>query len=99
MSAIISISIKKEDLDKIPSSAYIKGKTASYLPLSIFINDDLDKFENNVSIQLSQTEEERKAKAPRTFLGNGKVVFVRGEVKTAKDIKAAGGGSDGDEPF
>lgn len=94
MSAILSVSIKKEDLDKISSSSFIKGKSATYIPLSIFIDDKVDKFKQNVSITLGQSEEERKAKAPKTYLGNGKVVYVRGDVKTAKELS-----EESDAPF
>ena len=33
---------------------------------------------NNASIMISQTQEEREAKKPRTYIGNGKVVWTDG---------------------
>ena len=98
MSAIISISIKKEDLDKLDPSAFIKGKSATYIPLSIMVDDKQDKFGNSVSVQLQQSKEDREAKKPKVYLGNGKVVYVRGEVTVTKDLPAAGAESK-DEPF
>ena len=95
MSAIIGLSVTKEQIAAIPDSKCHKGKNGHYVNLSVFINDEV-KFGNNVSLQLSQTQEEREAKAPRTFLGNGKVVFVRDGIKTAKEIEAAGDGGDDD---
>ena len=93
MSAIIGLSVTKEQIAAIPDSKCHKGKNGHYVNLSVFINDEV-KFGNNVSLQLGQTQEEREAKAPRTFLGDGKVVFVRDGIKTAKEIEAAGGGGD-----
>ena len=77
MSQIINISI---DLNKI-ESAKIKtvtlksGKVAKYLDVTIFTKDEADTYGNNASMTLSQTKEERTAKAPVVYLGNGKVVF------------------------
>jgi hypothetical protein len=99
MAAIISISIKKEDLDKLDPSKFIQGKTATYIPLSLFIDDKNDKYGNNVSMTLGQSEEERNAKAPKVYLGNGKVVSVKDGIKTAKDITASGPPVGSREPF
>ena len=72
MSAIVNFSINVEDIDK---SKLIKGKKGSYLNLTLSINDDT-KFGNNASISVSQSKEEREAKETKTYLGNGKVVWV-----------------------
>lgn len=72
---IVNISL---NLDKIDKTKIIKGKKGKYLPLTFFIQDEEDQFGNNVSCIQAQTEEERKAKAERNYLGNGKVVFSDG---------------------
>ena len=43
---------------------------------TISINDKVDNYGNNVSEWVSQTKEEREAKANRIYSGNGKVVFI-----------------------
>ena len=43
--------------------------------ITISLNDAPDQYGNNVAIWISQTKEERDAKAQRVFLGNGKIVF------------------------
>lgn len=91
MGLIIQASLKKEDLDRLSPDQMVKGKTARYIPLSIYVDEKLDKFKNNVSIQLSQSKEDREAKKPKTYLGNGKVIFAKGEIKTAKELQ--------DDPF
>lgn len=97
MGLIINASIKKEDFEKLPDDAFYQGKNAKYLNLSIYIDDKNDKFGNNVSLQLTQSKEDREAKSPKTYLGSGKVVYSRGEIKTAKEL--ASEAASGDEPF
>ena len=72
MAQIISCSI---DVTKIDKSKLVKGKKGTYLPLSIVLNDEPDKYGNDVSVSLTQTKEERDAKTPRVYLGNGKTVW------------------------
>lgn len=72
MSAIVNFSINVEDIDK---SRLIKGKKGSYLNLTMSINDET-KFGNNASVSVSQSKEEREAKEAKTYLGNGKVVWM-----------------------
>jgi hypothetical protein len=71
MSTIINASL---DLTKVEKSKVIKGKKGSYINVTMFINDEVDQFGNHASIIMSQTKEERDAKTPRVYLGNGKVV-------------------------
>ena len=75
MATLINSSI---NLAKIPKDKIIDGEKGKYIPLSIALNDDLDKFGNNCSITVAQTKEERDAKTPKIYLGNGKVVWTNG---------------------
>ena len=85
MGAIINASIR---VDKLPKEKFVKGKKDKdgkiphYYNLTISVNNET-RYGNNVSIQDSQTKEEREAKAPRTYLGNGKVVWTDGQIKLA----------------
>jgi hypothetical protein len=88
MAAIITLSLKKEDIDNFPKSAIYEGKS-TYYNLSVIINDDNDKFGQNVSVTAAQTQEEREAKKPKVFVGNGKVVWVKGDIKTAKSLEGS----------
>ena len=51
-------------------------KNGKGIATTISINDRLDNFGQNVGEWISQTKEEREAKARRIFTGNGKVVFI-----------------------
>tara|TARA_R110000803_G_scaffold154013_2_gene218828 strand:- start:256 stop:591 length:336 start_codon:yes stop_codon:yes gene_type:complete len=75
MSALITGSIR---VDRLPKEKFIKGKDgAVYYNLTISIGDET-RFGNNVAFMDSQTKEERDAKVAKTYLGNGKVVWIEG---------------------
>ena len=76
MASIIKASI---DLNKIPKEKIFVGKKGKYLPITITLNDELDQFGNQGPVVVEQTKEEREAKAPKTYLGNVKVVWTNGE--------------------
>jgi hypothetical protein len=80
MATIINASI---DVTKIDRTKLIKDK---YLNLSIIVDDKNDKFGNNVSITLNQSSEERAAKAPKTYMGNGKVVWGVGKLDVSTNV-------------
>ena len=73
MSTIVNASI---DLTKIEKSKVIDGKKGKYINITMFVNDEVDQFGNNASIIMSQTKEEREAKTPRVYLGNGKTCLL-----------------------
>ena len=75
MASIIKASI---DLNKIPKDKIYVGKKGKYLPITITLNDELDQFGNQGPVVVEQTKEERDAKAPKTYLGNVKVVWTNG---------------------
>jgi hypothetical protein len=73
MATILSASL---NVAKIDSTKLIDGRTGKFLNVTITINDEVDKFGNNASIFESQTKEEREAKTPKNYLGNGKVIWT-----------------------
>jgi hypothetical protein len=73
MAQLLAVSI---DLTKIDKSQIIEGKNGGkYVNVTLSVNDEDDKFGNNVSLWQSQSKEEREAKANRVFLGNGKKLW------------------------
>ena len=75
MASIIKASI---NLNEIPKDKIYVGKKGKYLPITITLNDELDQFGNQGPVVVEQTKEERDAKAPKTYLGNVKVVWSIG---------------------
>ena len=76
MASIIKTSI---NLNEIPKDKIYVGKKGKYLPITITLNDELDQFGNQGPVVVEQTKEERDAKAPKTYLGNVKVVWTNGQ--------------------
>lgn len=81
MAVVINFS---NNVEKFPKDKYIKGKKGVYQNLTVVLNDEVDQFGFNAKIFVSQTTEERKAKTPKIYVGNGKVVWTDGKVNTAK---------------
>jgi len=76
MAGIIKCSI---NLNAIPKDKIIQGKKGKYLPITLTINDEIDNFGNQGPVVVEQSKEERDAKAPKTYLGNVKVLWTNGE--------------------
>jgi hypothetical protein len=101
MSVLLNASIR---VDKLPKEKFIKGKDgAVYYNLTISIQDET-RFGNNVAITDSQTREEREAKKPKNYLGNGRVVWTDGNVLLAEreeesEAVVVEGENDKDLPF
>lgn len=71
-----SIDLTKIDKTKIKEVQCKDGHTGKFIDISILINDEQDKFNNICSVSMGQTKEEREAKVPTVYLGNGKRVWV-----------------------
>jgi hypothetical protein len=86
MASIINSSI---NLSEIPKEKIINGKKGKYLPITITLNDEQDKFGNNGPIIVQQTKEERESKVEKKYLGNVKVVWTNGtNVEPNKEMAA-----------
>ena len=80
MAGIIKTSI---NLSQIPKDKIIVGKKGKYLPIAITVNEEPDQFGNQGPVIVDQSKEEREAKAPKTYLGNVKVVWTNGQFPDA----------------
>jgi len=88
MGAIINYSLR---VDKLPKEKFIAGKDgAVYVNLTMSVNDET-RYGNNASVMINQTQEEREAKKPRTYIGNGQVVWTDGNIVKAEreEVKEA----------
>jgi hypothetical protein len=100
MSAIITYSLR---VDKLPKEKFIAGKDgAVYVNLVMTVNDET-RYGNNASVTISQTQEEREAKKPKEYIGNGKVVWTDNTIKLAeredKEAPAVQEAETSDLPF
>jgi hypothetical protein len=98
MGSIASISI---DLSKLDKSKIVNGKNGQkYYNLNIGINDLSDQYGNNIQVTEPQTLEQRSAKEPKTFYGNGKVFWTDGKIEVAKKNEVVSKvANNNDSPF
>ena len=98
MGAIASISI---DLSKLDKSKIVNGKNGQkYYNLNIGINDATDQYGNNIQVTEPQTLEQRNAKEPKTFFGNGKIFWTDGKIEVAKKNEVSSKvANNNDSPF
>lgn len=80
MSKILSISIDVTKIDKSKIVSLDKNmqpfkNNAKYLSVDVVLNDEVNQYGQDCYICLSQTKEEREAKVPKVYLGNGKTVW------------------------
>lgn len=68
------------NLSKIPKEKIIEGKKGQWLPIDIYIGDDVDEWGNNGNVSVGQEREEWEAKKPKVYLGNIKVTYVKGDM-------------------
>ena len=95
MSALVNFSI---DLTKISKDQIILGKKGKYVNLTASINEET-MFGNNVKFFSSQSKEQREAKEPKNYLGNGKVVWTDGKITLAEKQEVVAEESGSDLPF
>lgn len=75
MSALINLSI---NLDNLPKEKFVKGKKGTYYNFTLSVNDDTNAYGQNASAFDSQSKEQRDAKEPKKYIGNGQVVWTDG---------------------
>jgi hypothetical protein len=81
MAALLDLYIKLETLETLLK--VIKTKNEKGVALTISINDETNKFGQNVTSYVSQTKEQQEAKKERYYVGNGKVFWTKGNVEKA----------------
>jgi len=87
-------------VDKLPKEKFVKGKDgAVYYNLTISVSDET-RYGNNVAITDSQTKEEREAKKPKLYLGNGSTLWTDGKsVKPQQEAQPQDNDNNVDLPF
>jgi hypothetical protein len=81
MGALGSIYLKLETLETIVKT--IKAKNEAGISIDVSIDDKSNQYGQNISAYVSQTKEQREAKVNKYYVGNGKVLWTDGTIKTA----------------
>ena len=80
MASLSEIYLKKSTLETILKALNAKqGKDAEGVKLTISLSDQPNNFGQNVSAYVAQTKEQRDAKKPLFYVGNGKTFWSKGE--------------------
>ena len=80
MASLSEIYVKKSTLEKIIKALNAKqGKDAEGVKLTISLSDQTNNYGQNVSVYVAQTKEQRDAKKPLFYVGNGKTFWSKGE--------------------
>jgi hypothetical protein len=99
MSSLNSAFIKTEKLKEILH--ILEQKQAKGLELTISISDTGNDYGQNVSVFVSQTKEQRDAKKPKFYVGNGKTFWTDGKIVIPQKMETneAGITQSDDIPF
>lgn len=82
MSALAEIFIKTETLKTLFDTVSKKGEKG--VKLTVSINDETNQYGQNVTSYVSQTKEQREAKANKFYAGNGQIFWTNGSICVAK---------------
>lgn len=106
MSHLSEIYFKAETLKTLADTVAKKGEKG--VSITVSTSDEANEWGQNVSAFVAQTKEEREAKKPRFFVGNGKVFWSDGntpfvpkkeQAHTPKQEYASSEDSGDDLPF
>jgi hypothetical protein len=82
MATLSNVYFKLETLETLVSA--LKKKGESGVGLTISTNDTGDAYNQNVSVYVSQSKDDRDAKKPRFYVANGNVNWTDGKVTVMK---------------
>jgi hypothetical protein len=76
----------------IPHPSIFIGEKGAYLDCDLTERREIDDYKNTHNIALQQTKEDRQAKAPKVYIGNGKTLtFGTSSAPSAAPRRAAQG--------
>ena len=80
MASLSEIYVKKSTLETMLKVLNAKqGKEGEGVKLTISLSDQPNNYGQNVSAYVAQTKEQRDAKTPLFYVGNGKTFWSKGE--------------------
>lgn len=102
MASLNEVYIKTETLEKVLKTLKKKGEKG--VKLIAAIQDETNDWNQNVSVFVSQTKEQREEKAKKFYVGNGRTFWTDGtikqfEYKEGSSSSENNSGGDGDLPF
>jgi hypothetical protein len=86
MASLSSLYIKIETLKTLVDT--LEKKNEKGVELTVSVNDEPNKYEQNVSAWVSQTKEQREQGKPRYYVGNGKTFWSSNGKPAAPAVEA-----------
>lgn len=86
MAALGQIFLKKEKL--VEMIELIDQKNAKGVSISLSISDEPSKYGENISAYIEQSQDERTAKEPKRYMGNGKIYWNNNIIKNGVKIES-----------
>ena len=106
MASLSEIYVKKSTLETILKALNAKqGKEGEGVKLTISLSDQTNNFGQNVSVYVAQSKDQRDAKTPLFYVGNGKTFWSKGETpcpqreEPKQEQKPVTSGNENDLPF
>ena len=105
MASLSEIYVKKSTLETMLKALNAKqGKEGEGVKLTISLSDQTNNYGQNVSVYVAQTKEQREAKTPLFYVGNGKTFWSKGETpcpqrEEQKAPQPVSSANDDDLPF
>lgn len=96
MGQLINVKI---DVNKIDKSRLFTGEKGTYLNIVVSELQQPDQYGNTHSIYMQQTKEEREARQPKIYLGNGRALNFDSTQPAAPSQPPAQGNDDDSLPF
>jgi arginine deiminase len=87
MATLTDLYITEKTLETLLNT--IRAKKEKGVSLTISISDDVNTYGQNVSSYVSQSKEQREAKANKFYVGNGKVFWTDGKVFKPEKVEKA----------
>ena len=106
MASLSEIYVKKSTLETILKALNAKqGKEGEGVKLTVSLSDQPNNYGQNVSVYVAQTKEQRDAKTPLFYVGNGKTFWSKGETpvpqreEPKQEQKPVTSGNENDLPY
>ena len=79
MSSLNSLYLKLSTLKEMVD--VLERKQENGISITVSINDEVNNYGQNISAFVSQTKEQREAKANKFYVGNGRTVWTDGKIQ------------------
>ena len=88
MSSLNSLYLKLSTLKEMVD--VLERKQENGISITVSINDEVNNYGQNISAFVSQTKEQREAKANKFYVGNGRTVWTDGKIQAFEYKKDSG---------